>query len=148
MDKRKVIQCICVGICVVLLGLGSVGYIRYDKSAKHPFTSRELSKVERVSVIFGAYEPYYLSEEEEEQFLELLEDVVIYERDNTYREYTGVGFTSFGIEKTNGKTIYIQASNPFFIINDVGYRTKYEPCDEISRFGYEIVHSKIKKNSM
>ena len=40
----------------------------------------------------------------------------------------------FTLTMADGSTEEIIAYNPFVIINGVGYRTKYEPCEKLSQF--------------
>ena len=115
----------------------------YNRVEKKPYSKISESDIAEVSILFGTYEPYQLTENETEEFINMLKDVVIYKKDNTYVEYTGVKKSMFCIEKTNGKKIYIGTANPFFIINGTGYRTEYLPCDRLSRFYVEIVQKNI-----
>lgn len=111
--------------------------------AKKPYAKINKDDISEISILFGTYEPYQLTENETDEFINMLKDVVIYKKDNTYVEYSGVKTLMFCIEKTNGKKIYISAANPFFIINGTGYRTEYLPCDRLSRFYVEIVQKNI-----
>ena len=115
----------------------------YNRVEKKPYSKISESDIAEVSILFGTYEPYQLTENETEEFINMLKDVVIYKKDNTYVEYTCVKKSMFCIEKTNGKKIYIGTDNPFFIINGTGYRTEYLPCDRLSRFYVEIVQKNI-----
>ncbi len=111
--------------------------------AKKPYAKINKDDISEIFILFGTYEPYQLSEKERDEFINMLKDVVIYKKDNTYVEYTGVQTQMFCIKKTNGKKIYISAANPFFIINGTGYRTEYAPCDRLSSFYVEIIQKKI-----
>ncbi len=62
-----------------------------------------------------------------------LKDVVIYEEDNSYQEYSGQGVT-FTLMRTDGTQTSIMAYNPFLVLDGVGYRTKYEPCEALSHY--------------
>ena len=63
----------------------------------------------------------------------LLREVVIYERDSSWNSYCGqaVVYTAALADGTE-RTVY--AYNPFLIIDGIGYRTKYKPCEALSRF--------------
>lgn len=125
----------------LLISFG-VMYI-YNCIEKKPYAKISKNDISEVSILFGTYEPYQLTENATDEFINMLKDVVIYKKDNTYVEYNGVQTSMFCIEKTNGKKIYISAANPFFIINGTGYRTEYLPCDRLSRFYVEIVQKNI-----
>lgn len=115
----------------------------YNRVEKKPYSKISESDIAEVSILFGVYEPYQLSDEEVDRFIDMLKDITIYRQDNTYVEYEGVQTQMFCIKKTNGKKIYISAANPFFIINGTGYRTEYAPCDRLSSFYAEIIQKKI-----
>lgn len=69
--------------------------------------------------------------------MEILHEVVIYKEDNSYTEYAGQGVL-FEITKTDGTITRIIAYNPFVIIDGVGYKTKYEPCEQLNWLGNNI----------
>lgn len=64
---------------------------------------------------------------------ELLQDVVIYGPDDSHRLYAGQSVV-FTITKTDGTVLEVAAFNPFCIINGVGYRTEYAPCEALNDF--------------
>ena len=69
-----------------------------------------------------------------------LNDVVIYNQDNSYTEYVGQGVT-FTLIMTDGTQTEITAYNPFLIIDGVGYKTKYEPCQALNSYANELLNS-------
>ena len=78
-----------------------------------------------------------LDEEEIEDLVEILHQVVIYKKDDTYNEYCGQA-VNYKITKHDGATIEVQAYNPFLIIDGIGYTTKYEPCQQLNSLGNKI----------
>lgn len=85
----------------------------------------------------GLYPPdmeFTLTREEIEELVPLLNEVVIYREDNSFREYDGQAVIFTVTEKDGTKTT-LQAYNPFFIIDGTGYRTKYAPCEALNQFG-------------
>lgn len=68
--------------------------------------------------------------------------MVIYEQDDSWREYTGQA-TVFTLTMTDGTIEEITAYNPFVIINGIGYRTKYEPCEQLNNLDNRLLHRKI-----
>lgn len=73
-----------------------------------------------------------------EELTETLNDVVIYNKDNSYTEYTGQAVI-FTILLTDGKELVVNAYNPFIVIDGVGYKTKYEPCERLSQIANGLI---------
>lgn len=69
-----------------------------------------------------------------------LNDVVIYYQDNSYTEYAGQAAV-FTLTMTDGTQTEIAAYSPFLIIDGVGYKTKQEPCEALSRYADELLRS-------
>lgn len=67
------------------------------------------------------------------ELADLLKDVVIYNEDNSYTEYSGQAVT-FTLVMADGTQTDIMAYNPFLVIDGVGYKTKYEPCEALSHY--------------
>ncbi len=67
------------------------------------------------------------------ELVDLLKDVVIYNEDNSYTEYCGQGVI-FTLVMTDGTQTSIMAYNPFLVIDGVGYKTKYEPCEALNHY--------------
>ena len=61
-----------------------------------------------------------------EELTEYLNDVVIYNEDNSYTEYSGQGVI-FTLKLSDGTRTEVMEYNLFFVIDGVGYKTKYEP---------------------
>lgn len=131
MKKTKifiVITIICIGIVFILL----------DTRSQKPF--EKLTKEEIKEVTVELYPPdttAELDEEEIEDLVEILHQVVIYKKDDTYSEYCGQAVIC-KITKIDGTTIEVQAYNPFLVIDGIGYTTKYEPCQKLNSLGNKI----------
>lgn len=69
-----------------------------------------------------------------------LNDVVIYHQDNSYTEYAGQAAV-FTLTMTDGTQTEIAAYSPFLVIDGVGYKTKQEPCEALSRYANELLSS-------
>ena len=65
--------------------------------------------------------------------VDLLKEVVIYNKDNSYTEYDGQGVT-FTLVMADGTQTSIMAYAPFLVIDGVGYKTKYEPCEALNQY--------------
>jgi hypothetical protein len=70
-----------------------------------------------------------VNEEETARLTEILRRVVIYGRDDT--QYAGQAVI-FTLSMTDGTQTVINAYNPLMVINGAAYKTKYEPCQELS----------------
>lgn len=73
------------------------------------------------------------------ELVEYLEDVVIYRKDSSYVEYTGQ-CCIFTIFKTDGTKMEVTAFNPFMILDGVGYRCEYEPCEALNRYANRLLN--------
>lgn len=77
-----------------------------------------------------------------ERLVSLLNNIVIYEEDNSYGEYYGQGIL-FTLKKIDGSKEELQAYNSFFVINGTGYKTKYKPCESLSNFANELLDNAV-----
>lgn len=75
-----------------------------------------------------------------DRLIALLQDVVIYEEDNSYTEYAGQAVT-IQLTMSDGTQTSITEYNPFLIIDGIGYRTEYEPCEALNRYANELLDS-------
>ena len=72
------------------------------------------------------------------KLVELLKDVVLYEQDDSYTEYSGQGVT-FTLTMTDGSQTNILAYNPFLVVDGVGYQTAYEPCEALNQYANDLL---------
>lgn len=70
-----------------------------------------------------------------------LRDVVIYQKDDSYTEYAGQGVT-YTLTMTDGTQTTVMAYNPFLVIDGVGYRTKYQPCEALNGYANRLLQEK------
>lgn len=82
-----------------------------------------------------------LTQEDIKELVPILNRVVTYQRDDTYGEYCGQAVI-FTLTKTDGTQLRVQAYNPFIIIDGVGYRTKYEPCEDLNQLGNDVLRER------
>ena len=47
----------------------------------------------------------------------------------------------FTLTMADGSQEKITACNPFVIINGIGYKTKYEPCEQLSRYANKLLNA-------
>ena len=75
---------------------------------------------------------------ETKELVDLLKDVVIYNKDNSYTDYSGQGVT-FTLVMIDGTQTSIMEYNPFLVIDGVGYKTKYEPCEALNHYANRLL---------
>lgn len=73
-----------------------------------------------------------------EELTDYLKDVVIYYKDNSYTGYAGQGVT-YTLTLADGKQAEIMAYHPFLVMDGVGYRTAYEPCEALHAYGNRLL---------
>lgn len=109
--------------------------------------SKPLKNLQLQEVASAAVELYppdvtiQLTEAEIEQLVPILNRVTTYQRDDSYRDYSGQAVI-FTLTKTDGTQLRVQAYNPFIVIDGVGYHTKYGPCEELNRLGNDILRKR------
>lgn len=82
-----------------------------------------------------------LTQTEIEKLIPILNRVVTYQRDEAYQECDGQAVI-FTLTRTDGTQLRVQAYNPFVVIDGVGYRTKYEPCEDLNQLGNDILRAR------
>ena len=73
-----------------------------------------------------------------EELVSYLRKVTIYNEDTSYTDYCGQTVL-FTLTMADGAQEKITAFNPFVIINGVGYKAKYEPCERLSRYANQLL---------
>lgn len=119
----------------------TVGILCYKSIGRRPYKDLEAVDIVSASVeLLPPDETVQIIEIKE--LVEYLKDVVIYKQDDSWREYSGQA-TVFTLIMADGTIEEITAYNPFVIINGVGYRTKYEPCEQLNNLANRLLHRKI-----
>lgn len=84
-----------------------------------------------------------LSDEQRNQLIGILNEVIIYEQISSQ---TLVGqMVQYQITKSDGNTFSLKTINPYIIIDDIWYKAKYEPCEELNQFANEIMNGLINR---
>lgn len=122
-------------VLALLFGLAGCATVTGSK----PYEKLDAAKVSSVSVRLTPPD-VELQVEDLDALAELLRDVVIYEKDDSYTEYSGQGVT-FTLTMADGSRTTIMAYNPFLVIDGVGYRTKYEPCEALNSYANKLLNS-------
>ena len=73
-----------------------------------------------------------------DEVVNALNDVVIYEKDNSYKECVGQSVI-FTITFKDGDEMEVMAYNPFIVIDGVGYRTEYGPCEKLNQIANKLI---------
>lgn len=79
-----------------------------------------------------------LTAEQIEALLPLLCDVVTFERDDSWSEYCGQAVT-FNISKQDGTQTNVMAYAPFIVLDGVGRRCRYGPCEALNQFANDLI---------
>lgn len=115
-----------LGVAVCLLGRG-----------KSPFRDLDASQIAYAQV--QLLPPDKTAEIADTKALAaLLQDVVIYEKDDSYRKYSGQA-AIFTLTMTDGTQVEIMAYNPFLVIDGAGYKTKYAPCEALNGYANQLL---------
>ncbi|WP_418667960.1 hypothetical protein [Allofournierella sp.] len=77
-----------------------------------------------------------------EELASYLDAVVIYHEDNSYTQYAGQAVT-FAITLADGTQTEIMAYNPFLVIDGVGYKTQYGPCEALNAYANRLLDKNL-----
>ena len=126
-----------VGIGIIcLITIAAVAIIS-GTLGKKPFKDLDAAEIESASVLLGPPDQT-IQMVETKELVEYLKDIVIYGKDNSYTEYAGQTCI-FTIVKTDGTELQVTAFNPFIIIDGVGYKCKYEPCETLNHYANSLL---------
>ena len=132
---RKKLKSLVVIIGLVMLLAAAI--IFNHLTGKKPFRHLRSSDIKSATVQLTP--PDVIVEVEDiNKLAELLQDIVIYKKDNSYTEYCGQS-VMFTIELNDGICTKITAYNPFVIIDGVGYKCEYGSCEALSVFGNRLL---------
>ena len=132
MSKRAVI--IMILACGLLLGVIVFTSVSVGKK---PYKNLNASEISSAVVRLTPPDKTILIPDTEE-LADYLRDVVIYKKDNSYTSYCGQGVT-FTLTMADGTQTEIVAYNPFLVIDGVGYRTEYKPCEALNSYANRLL---------
>ena len=118
---------------------GILGLVSCSSAGTKPYQDLATTDISSATVLLQPPDKT-LQVEEPDRLIALLRDVVIYEEDNSYTEYAGQAVT-IQLTMSDGTQTSITEYNPFLIIDGIGYRTEYEPCEELNRYANELLDS-------
>lgn len=135
--KKKVL---IVALCILVLASGVLAKL-YLIGSK-PLRGLTVEEVTSATVeLCPPDATLELAQEEIEELIPILNRVVTYRRDNTYRESDGQAVI-FTLTKSDGTQLRVQAYNPFIVSDGEGYRTKYGPCEELNQLGNDLLRER------
>ena len=123
----------------VLTLVGILGLVGCSSTGTKPYQDLSAAEISFATVLLQPPDKT-IQVEELDTLLALLQDLVIYEEDNSYTEYAGQAVT-IQLTMSDGTQTSITAYNPFLIIDGVGYRTEYEPCEALNGYANELLDS-------
>lgn len=134
MKKRFVITTwlLSFGILTIVL-LNALGTKPFAKLTADEVMSAELYIVPPNSTVT------ITDSEDIAELTDILNEIVIYQKDDSGREYDGQ-LVQATITLKKGETHVIGAYSPFLFLNGTCYRTKYEPCQKLNSFGNRILN--------
>ena len=134
--KRKRIWIIALA-CVVAVAAGLAAWHLVCRAVgEKPFADLKASDLQSATVrLMPPDETYQVVELKE--LVSYLQNLVIYEEDNSYTEYAGQA-VAYTLTMTDGTERTVTAYAPFLILDGIGYRTKYEPCNALNQLANNI----------
>ena len=132
MKKKNIIITIALILIVIIAVALSV-----KTTEKKTFEDLEAASIESATV--HLIPPDITVEIEDIDMLaELLQDVVIYNIDFSYILSVGQGVT-YTVAFKDGTETKVMAYNPFIIIDGIGYKCKYEPCETLNAYANDLL---------
>ena len=132
--KKKALISVLTCISVI----GTVMMVYYAVGRKKPFKDLEPSEIVSATVRLTPPDTT-IQIEEIGELTGYLNEVVIYNKDNSYTEYSGQGVI-FTLKLSDGTQTEVMGYNPFFVVDGVGYKTKYEPCQALSAYANRLLN--------
>ena len=137
-EKQKVL--LILGICMAVVGILVIVLIPIVKRGKGSRPFENLTGEEIASVTLEIVPPgKRIPVENLTEFVELLQKVVVYEKDSSWEDYAGQS-VKFEILMRNGTEKIVVAYNPFVVIDGVGYQTKEKPCEELGAYANSLLN--------
>ena len=107
-------------------------------ACRRPFLTLDAADIQTASVeLLPPDVSAQLAPAEVETLAELLRQVRVKWRDDSYTEYCGQAVI-FTLTMTDGTVRKAMAYNPFLVIDGVGWRTAYAPCEALNAFGNRL----------
>lgn len=134
MRKKRLMIAIA---CIILVGIAVIVF--FSQQGKKPYKDLDAAQIVSAKVLLTPPDKT-IEIENIQELVEYLNDVVVYNEDNSYTEYAGQGVV-FTLTMVDGTQTDIMAYNPFIVIDGIGYKTKYEPCEALNSYANELLNS-------
>lgn len=135
MKKRTFV---IITVCVLILS--AVGAAMLAGGGKKPYKDLDAAQIRAATVLLSP-PGRTIQIVEPKELVGYLKDVVIYNKDDSYTEYEGQGVT-FTLIMSDGTQTSIMAYYPFLVIDGIGYRAKYEPCEALNSYANGLLNRK------
>lgn len=130
MRKKTSLSAMLVVMLVVCVVIGTSNW------SKKPFEDLAREDIRSVSVLLSpSGAQIVLDEGQIDDLVDLLREVVIYQRDAS--AYVGQS-VSFSITRTDGTQLSITQCSPVLGIDGVFYRAEYAPCEALNWFANHL----------
>ncbi len=109
-------------------------------SGEKPLKDLKVKDIEKVEVFLQPpnIKKEVTDKEQIQKLVETLNRIVIYKKNNSWGNYNGQ-FVQYTITKKNGEIIKWGDYNPYIVLNGVGYKAKYQPCEELNALANKII---------
>ena len=134
MRKKRLMIAIA---CIILVGIAVIVF--FSQQGEKPYKDLDAAQIVSAKVLLTPPDKT-IEIENIQELVEYLNDVVVYNEDNSYTEYAGQGVV-FTLTMVDGTQTDIMAYNPFIVIDGIGYKTKYEPCEALNSYANELLNS-------
>lgn len=124
--------------CILILGV--IGVVLFIVRGKKPYKNLDTAQIASATVRLSPPDKT-IQITDINELVKYLKDAVIYNKDNSYTEYSGQGVI-FTLTMSDGMQTEIMAYNPFLVIDGVGYKTKYEPCEALNSYANRLLDEK------
>ena len=133
--KRFIMMIICVVAVICIVSIHFIG--------RKPFKNMKSSDIVSATVLLEPPDETIVITDVSELVADL-NDVVIYNRNQSYHNYVGQAVT-FTLTMSDGTQMKVMAYNPFIVINGIGYKTKYEPCEKLNQYANRLLDEKTRQ---
>lgn len=128
-------------ISLVLVLIFTLSFVGCTEQSQKPYKNLKASDIVSATVTLSPPNKT-IQIDDIEKLVSLLNDIVIYEKDNSYGEYYGQSVL-FTLTMTDGSTQELLEYNPFVVINGTGYKIKYKPCEKINKYANKLLNKEL-----
>lgn len=138
--KRYLPWCTLVALILCIFGISlSRQPAISDAQDKDPLVAVSTAQIEKIVIETQNGRQCELTQDDMLALSSLIEQIEpLSEGDQSYLDYDGVFPTMFHIFFDDDTQIDFSASNPFYVINSLSYKSEYRLCDKISRLYWQL----------